>query len=125
MSVRLFDYFYIFAVIALTVFGNIIIKWRVNHAGELPANSQEKFNYIFSLILDPVIITGYLAAFLASIVWIIVMTKFDLSYAYPFASLNFVIILLLSALILNEPLSFYRLLGVSFIMLGVFFASRG
>lgn len=53
------------------------------------------------------------------------MTKFDLSHAYPFMSLNFVVVLLLSSWILNEPMSFQKILGVVLIGLGTLVAARG
>ncbi|AZE21917.1 hypothetical protein C4K05_1494 [Pseudomonas chlororaphis subsp. aureofaciens] len=53
------------------------------------------------------------------------MTKFDLSHAYPFMSLNFVIVLLLSGWILTEPLSPQKALGVILIVVGTIVAARG
>ncbi|WVV48790.1 EamA family transporter [Pseudomonas sp. NA13] len=53
------------------------------------------------------------------------MTKFDLSHAYPFMSLNFVIVLLLSGWILSEPMTFQKALGVGLIILGTVVAARG
>ena len=53
------------------------------------------------------------------------MTKFDLSYAYPFMSLTFVIVLLLSGWLLSEPLSVPKVLGVALIVVGTVVAARG
>jgi drug/metabolite transporter (DMT)-like permease len=53
------------------------------------------------------------------------MTKFDLSHAYPFMSLNFVIVLLASNWLLNEPITPQKALGVFLIILGTIVAARG
>jgi drug/metabolite transporter (DMT)-like permease len=53
------------------------------------------------------------------------MTRFELSHAYPFMSLNFVIVLLLSGWLLSEPLTPQRLAGVALIMAGTVVAARG
>ena len=45
------------------------------------------------------------AAFIAALSWMAALTKFDLNYAYPFMSLNFVLLLLLCNCLLNEPLN--------------------
>ena len=122
---RLFDYLYIFATIAFTVYGQMILKWRIVQFGSLPTGSLDKFKFLVSLLFDPAIFSGFAAAFLASLAWMAAMTKFDLSHAYPFMSLNFVVVLLLSGWILSEPMSFQKAIGVGLIVLGTMVASHG
>jgi len=122
---RFFDYLYIFATIGFTVYGQLILKWRIAQFGSLPSGLTEKFRFLVSLLLDPVIFSGFAAAFLASLAWMAAMTKFDLSHAYPFMSLNFVVVLLLSSWILSEPLTSQKILGVGMIVLGTVVAARG
>ncbi|MCG3173139.1 MAG: 4-amino-4-deoxy-L-arabinose-phosphoundecaprenol flippase subunit ArnE [Myxococcota bacterium] len=122
---RAFDYLYIAATIGLTVYGQLIIKWRIGKLGPMPAEGLEKIKFLFSLLLDPGIFSGFAAAFLASLTWMAAMTKFDLSHAYPFMSLNFVIVLILGVWLLSEPLSLFKVLGVALIVIGVIVASRG
>lgn len=124
MNPRLFDYLYIVATIVFTVYGQLILKWRVVQFGALPVGSADKVKFLLSLVLDPFILSGFIAAFLASLAWMAAMTKFQLSYAYPFMSLNFVCVLVLSAWLLSEPLSFQRSIGVAFIVLGTVVAAR-
>ena len=122
---RLLDYLYIFATIGFTVYGQLILKWRIAKFGPLPADTVEKLKFLISLLFDPAIFSGFAAAFLASLAWMAAMTKFDLSHAYPFMSLNFVVVLLLSGWLLSEPLTFQRTLGVGLIVLGTVVAARG
>jgi uncharacterized membrane protein len=125
MNPRVLDYGYILATIVITVYGQLILKWRIGKFGPFPAEALEKLRFLTSLLLDPVIFSGFLAAFLASIAWMAAMTKFELSHAYPFMSLNFVLVLLLSSWLLNEPLSIQRVLGVALIIIGTTVAARG
>ena len=53
------------------------------------------------------------------------MTKFDISYAYPFTMLGFVAVLVLSALLLGETFNIYKIIGCLTIVVGVIIASRG
>ncbi|WP_454764698.1 EamA family transporter [Cupriavidus campinensis] len=122
---RLYDYFYIFATIAFTTYGQVILKWRIAKLGALPQGGWDKLKFLLLLLLDPLIFSGFLSAFLASLAWMAAMTKFDLSHAYPFMSLNFAIVLCLSAWILGEPLSGPKLVGVVMIMFGTIVAARG
>lgn len=121
---RFFDYLYIFATIGLTVYGQLILKWRIVQFGSFPINLGNKFQFLFGLFLDPLILSGFFAAFLASLAWMVAMTKFDLSHAYPFMSLNFVVVLLLSSWLLNESISLQKMIGVGLIVLGTLVATR-
>lgn len=122
---RFIDYLYIFATIGFTVYGQLILKLRIAKFGPLPADAFEKLKFLILLLLDPGIFSGFVAGFLASLAWMAAMTKFDLSHAYPFMSLNFVVVLFLSGWILSEPISFQKAAGVCLIVLGTVIAARG
>lgn len=122
---RPFDYLYILATIAFTVYGQLILKWRIATMGPLPTNVFGKVSFLISLLFDPLIASGFAAAFVASFAWMAAMTKFELSHAYPFMSMNFVFVLLLSGWLLNEPITFQKVFGVALIVLGTVVASSG
>ncbi|MET0264790.1 MAG: EamA family transporter [Duganella sp.] len=119
------NYLYIVATIALTVFGQIAIKWQVAQAGALPESGGDKLTFLMRLLFNPWIIAAFFAAFLASVTWMGAMTKFELSHAYPFMSMNFVVVLALSAWLFHEPLSMTRLAGLFLICLGTYVAAQG
>lgn len=125
MISRLTDYIYIAATIAFTVYGQLVLKWRVGFHGHLPAEFADKLRYILGVLIDPWIVSGLAAAFLASLTWIAAMTKFQLSHAYPFMSLNFVIVLVFSAWLLNEPITLAKVFGVAMIVIGTGAIARG
>jgi uncharacterized membrane protein len=122
---RITDYLYIFATIFFTVYGQMILKWRIAKMGVLPIEPIPKIKFLIFLLFDPAIFSGFAAAFLASLAWMAAMTKFDLSHAYPFMSLNFVIVLLLAGWLLSEPISLQKVLGISLIVIGTIVAARG
>ena len=125
MNPRFSDYLYIAATIGLTVYGQLILKWRIRDFGALPAEPFEKLKFLVYLLFDPAIFSGFVAAFLASLAWMAAMTKFDLSHAYPFMSLTFVFVLLLSGWLLSESLSVPKVVGVALIVVGTVVAARG
>jgi len=119
------SYFYIFMTIALTVYGQIAIKWQVLKVGSLPEPLSEKILFLLHLLLNPWIVSALLAAFLASVFWMAAMTKLQLSHAYPFMGLTFVIVLLASGFFFQEPVTAYKVAGVALIFLGLVVASQG
>ena len=124
MNPRWIDYLYIAATIGFTVYGQLILKWRVGFYGQMPVETLDKLKFVFGMLLDPWIMSGLAGAFFASVAWIAAMTKFELVYAYPFMSLNFVFVFLLSGWLLSEPITLQRALGLSLIILGTLVVAR-
>ena len=59
----------VLASVVLTSCSQLIVKWRVLRAGQLPIDLTQKFLFLTGLLLDPWIITGILAAFFAGLSW--------------------------------------------------------
>lgn len=116
--------FYVFLTIFFTVYGQIVIKWQINMVGNLPITLNEKMYFFLKLLLNPWIISGFIAAFLASLSWMAAMTKLPLSYAYPFMSLSFIFVLIFSSIFFSEVLTWQKISGIILIMTGVIFISQ-
>lgn len=116
---RIEGYLYISVTIILTVYGQLILKWRMEKIGLLPNSLSDKCILLFQQVLDPWMWSVAVAMLISVISWMISMTKFELSYAYPFMSLTFVLVLLLSGLLFNEPVTARKAIGVLLIILGV------
>lgn len=122
---QMINHLYILLTILLTVYGQMVIKWQVQLAGALPQDNLEKLQYIIKLLLNPWVISSFTCAFLASISWMGAMTKFPLSYAYPYMSLAFVLVMFLSAIFFKEPVTIPKSIGLGFIILGIIIGSKG
>ncbi len=123
-----FPYFFLAATIMLSVYSQIMCKWRITTRFAdvyLPDGLWPKVSLILTVIFDPFIFSALVATFASGLCWMATMTKLDISFAYPFTSLGFVLVLLFSALLLGEDLNAYKIAGVLVIMLGIFIASRG
>ena len=118
-------YFYIFSTIFFTVYGQLILKWRMSTIGIiLPNEFLDKIIFLFKLVFDPFIFSGFASAFIASFFWMAAMTKFELSYAYPFMSGAFVLVFILSVLFFNEVVTWQKILGLTFIVIGIIITSK-
>jgi multidrug transporter EmrE-like cation transporter len=119
------SYLYVLATVLLTVYGQIVIKWQVMQAGALPADFADKFVFLARLLLNPWIVSAFAAAFLAALCWMAAMTRLQLSHAYPFVGLTFVLVLMASGLFFNEPVTPLKIAGVALIVLGIVVGSQG
>ncbi len=111
--------------IVLTVYGQIVVKWQVSRLGTLPDAFLDKLQSLAGLLINPWIITVFIAAFVAAMSWMAAMTRLDLSYAYPFVSLTFPSVLILSVLLFHEPIGWEKIVGIALIVAGVVIQSRG
>uniref|UniRef100_UPI001968797F EamA family transporter n=1 Tax=Rufibacter psychrotolerans TaxID=2812556 RepID=UPI001968797F len=102
-----------------TVYGQLVLKWRISKLGALPELTSEKFLFIAKFFLDPFILSGFASAFIASIFWMAAMTKFEISFAYPFMSLSFILVLFLSTIFLGEAFTMGKALGLLLIVAGI------
>ena len=119
------SYAYVACTILLMVYAQIAIKWRVMGAGAFPADAADKVWFLAKLLVDPWIVTALAASLLAAVAWMAAMTKLDLSHAYPFTSLAFVLVTLASAMLFHEPVTGPKIAGIALICLGIVVGSQG
>ncbi|MBW6491201.1 MAG: EamA family transporter [Lentimicrobium sp.] len=113
-------YLYIFGTLLFTVYGQLIIKWRLNSLELFPEDVSGKFRFLVSALLDPLIFSGFVSAFIASLFWIAAMTQFQITKAYPFMSLAPALVFLFGIIILGETFTWGKLIGLAFIIFGIF-----
>lgn len=123
-SFDLQGHLYILLTLFFTVYGQLVLKWQIGQAGPLPSDFYEKLWFLLRQFLNPWILSGFFAAFLASLAWMAAMTRLDLNYAYPFMSLAFVIVMVFSVLFLGETLTWQRVVGTAMVMGGLIVIAR-
>jgi len=119
-------YSYLVATIAFTIYGQLILKWRIVKYGALPVGGLEKISFLLKLLLDPYIFSGLAAAFLSSMFWMAAMTKFDFSHAYPLIVGGLTLTsTLLAIFLLQEHLTIAKTAGLLLIVSGIIVIGRG
>lgn len=115
-------YLYIFLTILFTVYGQVILKWRISNLNWSLTTTEGVGQMIVSYVkflFDPLIFSGFVSAFIASIFWMLAMTKFELTYAYPFMSLSPALVFVIGILVLGETFTIGKILGLLLIMIGI------
>jgi undecaprenyl phosphate-alpha-L-ara4N flippase subunit ArnF len=113
-------YLYIISTIAFTVYGQLILKWRISKLNwAMPKGTlMDKIIEMIQFIFDPFILSGFISAFVASLFWIGAMSKFEITQAYPFMSLAPVIVFILGVFVLGETFTIGKVVGLVLIILG-------
>ncbi|MDR2423217.1 MAG: EamA family transporter [Prevotellaceae bacterium] len=113
-------YLYIAGTLLFTIYGQIILKWRIVQLGwtMIDGSLLDKIKCYLSLFFDPYILSGFVAAIVASVCWIMAMTKFEITTAYPFMSLSPAIVFILGTFFLNETFTWGKVIGLILIITG-------
>jgi len=104
--------------IILAVVGQTITKIGITKIGSF--TSMPIKDFIAKAFLSPLVLLGLFLYVISAVVWFMVLSKIDLSVAYPMLSLGYILILLISYFYLGEPLTLIKFIGVIFICGGVY-----
>jgi len=111
-------YLLILPIAMLVAYSQIIVKWRSN-AIEQPM-AQSFSAQLFNFLSDPVILSAYGAALIASFAWLYVVTKLPLTVAFPvYIGVTFAMVLLGGWFFLSEALTATKLIAVLLIVCGI------
>lgn len=116
------NYLIMAASILLAVAGQLLMKRGMIAFGTFPV-SQLIVNVI-PMFLNPWVFFGFVCFGLSSVFWLVVLSRFEISFVYPMVSVAYVLVALFSFFVFKENVSFIRWLGIVVIMVGVFLISR-
>lgn len=112
--------------ISIAVGGQILLKIGMNRIGNIAVNSMSSLGHLFLGVLkSPMVLVGLFMYVISAAIWLIVISAVDLSFAYPFIGLTYVLILIVSKFILKESVNPIRWAGAAIITIGVVVISRG
>lgn len=115
---------YVFLTIALTAFGQIVLKWHLAKVGQMPTELGPMVVFLVRQLFEVPVILSFGSAFIAALAWMAALTKFQLNLIYPFMSLCFPLTMILSAYFLGEDFGWSKLIGISVILIGLFILTR-
>lgn len=115
---------YIFITIIFTVLGQILTKKGQSLLGTYPTNRIELIGFLIKSLFTPHIFAGMICAVIAAISWIGALSKYKISFAYPFMSLSYVLVMIASLIFFKERVYPIQWIGVVVICIGVFLVSR-
>jgi len=116
---RSLDHIYIAGTIVFTVYSQLVMRWQVSLAGALPADLMGKVYFVGHLFLNPWVISSIFATLLAGISWMLAMSRFEISYAYPWISLNFLLMFFFGVVLFDETFSLAKFFGTCLVVAGI------
>ncbi len=113
----------ILATVCLNTTGQFLMKAGINKIGKISI-FNDFFNTLLRTVTSGYVIGGFSAYAVSAVLWIIILSRAELSWAFPMVSLSYVITVLAAPVLLNESFSVQRLAGTLVIIIGVFLVSR-
>ncbi len=111
------------AVIAMTV-AQLLLKKGLLTIGEFPAHFNELIPFFLKAYTNVYVIFAVLLTLATGMVWVLAVSKAQLSFLYPFMALSYVLVALFSLLLFKEDVGVLRWLGIVVICAGVFLVAR-
>lgn len=102
--------------------GQTAIKYGLNDIGGV--DLSEGIMSLFRIFQTPWVIAGFFFYGVSAILWLDVLSKLDFSLAFPMVALTYVFTLLIGRFFFGETVGWERILGVVFILTGVYFLIR-
>jgi len=110
--------------ISLSVTGEFLLKAGMNQVGMLSLTPKDFISGLLRAFSNPRILAGFAIIFSGSLIWLAVLSRADLSWAYPMLSLGYLFVVLTSWFFLGETFSLLKMMGTLFICLGVYLVFR-
>lgn len=116
---------FVFPIALLVAYSQIVVKWRAPNTEPAELQNVGFLERVLEYLSDPLILSAYGAALLASFVWLYVVTKLPLVVAFPvYIGVTFALVILGGWLFLSESINFMRLVSVLLILAGVIIGVR-
>jgi drug/metabolite transporter (DMT)-like permease len=109
----------------LTVIGEVMLKIGISHVTERVGAFSLSPAVLLTTFTEWRVILGFALVFGGSLFWLGVISRVELSFAYPLLALNYVILLIPSRFLLNEAISPARIMGACIIVAGVIVITWG
>ncbi len=116
--------FYLLISVLLGGTGQVLLKKGMLGLGPMTLSLDQLFNILWHLFTNPFVVAGLGIYACSTVFWLVALSRVTLSYAYPFASLSYVVMLLAAWQLFDENISLLRLAGSAVVALGVFLISR-
>ncbi len=111
--------------VLLNAFAQLALKASVRDMGEIHVTAATAMPVAMRLASEPWLWAGLFLYGISVIVWILALSRVDVSIAYPMLSIGYIVNAVIAWAWLGEVLSTARVLGIGVIIVGVIILARG
>ena len=114
----------ILSAVLLGTLAQLLLKAGTNAVGPFAFSGENVWPIGWQLATQPLILGGILSYALSLIVWILALSRVEVSVAYPMVSIGYVLTAIVAWQLLGESVSTMRFAGIGVIVIGVVMVVR-
>ncbi len=110
----------ILVAVLLVITGQLVLKIGMLRVGAIDRErARTPLALVFEIARQPAVVGGLAIYGVSALLWLYVLSRTELSYAYPFLSLAYAGVTAAATVLLKEPFTRRQWLGLLFVMAGV------
>ena len=121
---KLVEFALILLGVLLNAFAQLFLKAGVRQLGHFDFSAENAWPVAASLATNVPVIGGLTCYVISVVVWILALSRVEVSMAYPMLSIGYVVNAGLAWFLFNEAVGPQRLLGITVIIIGVIIVAR-
>ena len=121
---KLIEFMLIIFGTLLNASAQLFLKAGARSIGVFAFSLDNFFPIGWRLVTNPFIVSGLFCYVVSIVVWIMALSRVEVSIAYPMLSIGYIINMLLAWWLFGEPLTAMRIAGIFVIIVGVMMVAR-
>ena len=115
----------ILLLVCTAVLAQTFLKLGMKKVGKVGKKEMKHMVFLaMRMFTNPFVIAGVMLYGVGSFLWLVLLSRVDLSFLYPFGALEYVLIFLVARFILHEKVKRARIWGVVFILIGIYILTK-
>jgi len=115
----------VFASVLLSAGAQLLLRAGMSSPSVVEGLGQGDWKRsVFAVALNPLVLGGLFVYFLSAAVWLLVLSRVQVSLAYPFVGLGFIVTMLLGWWLQGDTLNIQKIAGTLVIAMGVVILAR-
>lgn len=114
------DYILIVVSVLLNASAQLFIKRGMTSIGSVSFDFGSLFSLIIKAITNTPIMLGMASYAVSILLWMVVLSRVNVSVAYPLLSIGYIFTAVMAYFLFNEPFTVQKITGIFVICFGVF-----
>jgi multidrug transporter EmrE-like cation transporter len=110
--------------VLLNAAAQLLLKQGMRQIGPVHMDWAQAMPMGLQVAANPYVLTGLFAYVVSVLVWLVVLSRVDVSFAYPMLSIGYIVNAIAAYYLFDESLSPTRMLGILVIIVGVMLVAR-
>lgn len=103
----------------------LMLKFGMMNLGPISFTADTAILRIFQIVFNPWVFAGLFTFVISMASHLYVLSKVDISFAYPFLSLAYVAVAIFAWLVFKEDLGAFKIAGIALICVGTVLIAQG